>query len=233
MSTFSQSEIYELRVYEMEFFKPANVLHDYFQKALIPALNRQGINNVGAFEELGEALPKKIYLLISYPSMQAHQKTADQLEKDTQYTSDAASYMTAKSDQIPFKRIESTFIRSTKGFPSLVKPAEDSEVFELRIYESSHEDALRRKVKMFNDSEFEIFEDVGLNTVFFGANISGDQMPCLTYLLAFKDMEEHKLAWSKFGPHPEWQRIVNLEEYKNAMNSITRVFLKPLSYSQL
>ena len=59
ISTFSQSEIYELRVYEMEFFKPANVLHDYFQKALIPALNRQGINNVGAFEELGEALPKK------------------------------------------------------------------------------------------------------------------------------------------------------------------------------
>jgi hypothetical protein len=58
-------------------------------------------------------------------------------------------------------------------------------------------------------------------------------MPCLTYLLAFKDMEEHKMAWSKFGPHPEWQRIVNLEEYANAMNSITRVFLKPLDYSQL
>jgi hypothetical protein len=233
MSTFSQSEIYELRVYEMEFFKPANVLHDYFQKALIPALNRQGINNVGAFEELGEALPKKIYLLISYPSMQAHQKTADQLEKDTQYISDAASYMTAGPDQIPFKRIESTFIRSTKGFPSLVNPAEDSEVFELRIYESSHEDALRRKVKMFNESEFDIFKDVGLHTVFFGANISGDQMPCLTYLLAYKDMEEHKMAWSKFGPHPEWQRIVNLKEYENAMNSITRVFLKPLDYSQL
>lgn len=233
LSSYSQSEIYELRVYELDFFKPADVLHDYFQNALIPGLNRQGINNVGAFEELGEALPKKIYLLISYPSMQAHQETADQLEKDAQYKSDAASYMTAPSDQIPFKRFESTFIRSTKGFPELVKPAEDSEVFELRIYESSHEDALRRKVKMFNDSEFDIFKEVGLNTVFFGANISGDQMPCLTYLLAFKDMEEHKMAWSKFGPHPEWKRIIKLEEYANAMNSITRVFLKPLGYSQL
>lgn len=233
VSTYGQSEIYELRVYEMEFFKPANMLHDYFQKALIPALNRQGINNVGAFEELGEALPKKIYLLISYPNMQAHQETADQLDKDAQFQSDAAFYMKAPSDQIPFKRVESTFIRSTKGFPGLVKPAEGSEVFELRIYESYNEDALRRKVKMFNDSEFAIFKDVGLNTVFFGANISGDQMPCLTYLLAFKDMEEHKLAWSKFGPHPEWQRIVNLEEYADAMNSITRVFLKPLGYSQL
>ena len=233
VSTYSQSEIYELRVYELEFSKPANVLHDYFQKALIPALNRQGINNVGAFEEMGEAMPKKIYLLISYPNMQAHQEAADQLSNDAQFKSDALSYMTAPSDQIPFKRIESSFIRSAKGFPNLVKPADDSEVFELRIYESYNEDALRRKVKMFNDSEFDIFNDVGHHMVFFGANISGDQMPCLTYLIASKDMAENKEAWSKFGPYPEWQRIVKLEEYANAMNSITRVFLKPLDYSQL
>ncbi len=111
--------------------------------------------------------------------------------------------------------------------------SQDSGVFELRIYESYSEDALRRKVKMFNDSEFEIFEDVGLPMVFFGANISGDQMPCLTYLLAFKDMEAHKEAWSKFGPHPEWQRIIKLEEYANTVSSITRIFLKPVDYSQL
>jgi len=86
---------------------------------------------------------------------------------------------------------------------------------------------------MFNESEFVIFKDVGLHTVFFGANISGIQMPCLTYLLAFKDKDEHKVAWSKFLSHPEWQRIIKLEEYANAMSNISRVFLKPLVYSQL
>jgi len=217
----------------MEFSKPANILHDYFENALIPALNRQGVNNVGAFEESGEALPKKIYLLISYKNMQAHQEVADALSNDAQFKLDAQSYWLAPSEEIPFRRVESVFIRSVSGFPSLVKPADDSELFELRIYESHNEDALRRKVKMFNDSEFGIFKDVGLNTVFFGANISGSQMPCLTYLLAFKNKEEHQQAWSKFGPHPEWQRIIKLEEYKNAMNDISRVFLKPLGYSQL
>jgi len=230
---YSQNEIYELRIYEMEFSKPANILHDYFENALIPALNRQGVNNVGAFEESGEALPKKIYLLISYKNMQAHQEVADALSNDAQFKLDAQSYWLAPSEEIPFRRVESVFIRSVSGFPSLVKPADDSELFELRIYESHNEDALRRKVKMFNDSEFGIFKDVGLNTVFFGANISGSQMPCLTYLLAFKNKEEHQQAWSKFGPHPEWQRIIKLEEYKNAMNDISRVFLKPLGYSQL
>jgi len=215
-TSYSQSEIYELRVYELEFFKPAKVLHDYFQQALIPALNRQGVKHVGAFEELGDALPKKIYLLISYANMQAYEELADALENDKQFKLDAKSYIEASQEEIPFNRIESSFIRSTTGFPGLVKPAENSTVFELRIYESHNEDALRR-----------------LHTVFFGANISGSQMPCLTYLLAFKDMEEHKEAWSKFGPHPEWQRIIKLDEYANAMNEITRVFLKPLGYSQL
>lgn len=230
---YSQSEIYELRVYEMEFFKPANILHDYFENALIPALNRHGVSNVGAFEELGEALPKKIYLLIAYKNMQAQQDVVDGLETDNQFKLDAQSYMASPQESIPFKRIESTFMRSVSGFPNLVKPADNSRVFELRIYLSYNEDALRRKVKMFNDSEFGIFKEVGLNTVFFGANISGNQLPCLTYLLAFKDMEEHDQAWSKFGPHPEWQRIIKLDDYANSMNDIIRVFLKPMLYSQL
>jgi len=34
-------------------------------------------------------------------------------------------------------------------------------------------------------------------------------------------------------PHPEWQRITKLEEYANNMTDITRVFLRPLPYSQL
>jgi hypothetical protein len=230
---FSQTEIYELRVYEMAFFKPASVLHNYFEKAMIPALNRHGIKNVGVFEEAGEALPKKIYLLMAYRDMQSISAIADALAEDTQFQDDAKEYIDAPQEKIPFERISSSFMRSASGFPNLVKPNEDSEYFELRIYESHNEDALRRKVKMFNESEFSIFSEVGLNTVFFGQNISGHQMPCLTYLLAFKDKEAQLEAWSKFGPHPEWQRIRKLKEYENAMNDITRVFLKPLSYSQL
>ena len=229
----AQEQVYELRTYELEFFKPADVLHDYFKQALFPALNRQGILNIGAFEESGESLPKKVYLLIPYDNIQAFQASKDSLAKDKNYLQDASPYLKAPEESIPYKRISTSIIRSSSGFPKLVKPINKSNLFELRIYESHNEDALRRKVKMFNDSEFVIFEDVGLPIVFFGSNIAGSQMPCLTYLLAFKDKAAHAAAWSKFGPHPEWQRITKLEEYANAMNDITRVFLKPLPYSQL
>ncbi|MBC8769846.1 NIPSNAP family protein [Arenibacter sp. BSSL-BM3] len=232
-SIYSQEEVYELRTYELEFFGQAKVLHNYLEQALLPALDRQGIEHIGAFEEYGESLPKKIYLLIPYDNIQTFQSSKDVLAKDAKYLQDAKTYLNATEEIIPYKRISTNLIRSSAGFPKLVKPVDEANLFELRIYESHNEDALRRKVKMFNDSEFKIFEEVGLPMVFFGENIAGDQMPCLTYMLAFKDMEAHTRTWAKFGPHPEWQRIIKLEEYANAMNDITRVFLKQLPYSKL
>ncbi|MEQ8574732.1 NIPSNAP family protein [Fulvivirga sp.] len=229
----AQDQVYELRTYELEYFKPAAVLHNYFEQALIPALNRQGIKNVGAFEETSGALPRKIYLLIPYENIMAFQSAGDALLNDTQYQNEAKPYLTAAQETMPYDRISVDLIRSTSGFSELMKPADEANLFELRIYDSHNEDALRRKVKMFNDSEFDIFAEVDMSMVFFGANIAGNKMPCLTYLLAFGDMNERDEEWAKFVNHPEWKRIVDLEEYANAMNEITRVFLKPLSYSQM
>ena len=233
ISICGQSEVYELRTYELNLLKPNDIVHNYLENALIPALNRQGITNVGAFEETGDALPKKVYLLIAYPDMGAYQTVSDNLKKDDQFKVDSESYSNTSPVVFPYHRVNTAFIRSVSGFQKLVKPADGSSLFELRIYESYNEDALRRKVKMFNDSEFEIFDEIGLHTVFFGENIAGDNLPCLTYLLGFQDMKERDDNWAKFGPHPEWQRIIKLDECKNTVSNIIRIYLKPLSYSQL
>ncbi|WP_455169196.1 NIPSNAP family protein [Aegicerativicinus sediminis] len=231
--TFAQEQVYELRTYELEFFRSADVLHNYLKDALIPALNRQGIDPIGAFEETSESLPKKIYVLIPYKNIQTFLDSKELIERDQKFLTDAKEYINASETIIPFNNYTTNLIKSSKGFPEIKVPNENAQLFELRIYNSHNEDALRRKVKMFDDSEFGIFEDVDLPMVFFGSDIAGTHMPSLTYLLAFKDIDHHKQAWSKFGQHPEWIRITKLEEYANAMNDITRVFLKPLSYSQL
>ena len=54
-TTVAQNEIYELRVYEMNLLKPNEIVHQYLEKALIPALNRQGIAKIGAFGEIYKA----------------------------------------------------------------------------------------------------------------------------------------------------------------------------------
>ena len=229
----AQEEVYELRTYELEFSRPATLLHEYFEKAFIPALNRQGIANVGVFEEEGEALPKKIYLLIPYHTMQGFQEAGQRLLDDEVYVSNAKDYLTAPETSVPYIDYSSNLIRSTFGFPNLVKPDISDMLFELRIYHSHNEDALRRKVKMFNDAEFPIFADAGLRMVFFGADIAGSHLPSLTYMLATKDKKASDAGWAAFLEHPEWKRIIQMEEYANSVNDITRVFLKRLPYSQL
>ncbi len=231
--SFGQKEVYELRTYELNFGKPANILFDYIEKSLIPALNKNEIFNIGVFEEIGDAMPKKIYVIIPYKNINDYYQTVEGLKSDEDYKTASNIYMKTSPQDFPFVRYETSLFIAFDGLPKMIKPSKESTVFELRTYEAYNEDALQRKIKMFNESEFKIFDDVGLHSVFFGEKIAGPQMPCLTYMIAFKDMEERNANWEKFGPHPEWQRIVQLPEYENTVSNIYRIFLKPLPFSKL
>ena len=230
VSASAQTQVYELRVYEMEFFRSAALLHTYFEEALIPALNRQGAAHVGVFEEVGESLPKKIYVLIPHRDIISFQNSDRNLFDDEEYLKAANPYLTADQMAVPFTRITSSLIHSTKEFPELVVP-ENAGIYELRIYESHTEGALKSKLRMFED-EFSIFAEAGLPMVFYGKNITGNLMPSLTYMLANTDMNENKAGWVNFINHPDWKKLTSMDEYKGNMSNITRVFLKPMSYSQ-
>lgn len=232
-SISAQKDLYEMRVYELKFGTPAAGLHNYLEKALFPALNRAGVKNIGAFEEWSQNQPGKIYILIPYGSMAAYEKVNSGLSSDKTFAEASAEYNQIPQDKAPFVRYETSLFTAFSGIPQIQKPAAGSMVFELRTYEGYSEDAFTRKVKMFNQGELDIFKETGLHSVFFGEKIAGPQMPCLTYMLGFKDMEERDANWKKFVDHPEWKRISKLPEYANTVSNIYRTFLKPLTYSQL
>ncbi len=227
----AQKDFYELRVYETTF--SGSGLHQYLENALLPALNRQGVKNIGAFDENGLNQPVKVYLFIPYKSMAEYEKVNNALKTDKAFKAASDKYASLLPNQAPYATLEVSMFTAFEGLPRLVKPSGESMLFELRTYQSYIEDAFMRKVKMFNEGELDIFKETGLHSVFFGEKIAGSQMPCLTYMLAFKDMEERNANWSKFSAHPEWKKMSALEEYANTVSRIERVFLKPLKYNQL
>ena len=117
--------------------------------------------------------------------------------------------------------------------PQIIIPEKAPRIFELRTYEGYNEDALRRKLKMFNEEEFAIFDRTKLNRVFFGEVIAGNDMPCLTYMISFANMEERDKNWAAFGADADWQRISKAAEYANSVSRITKIFLEPVAYSQI
>ena len=79
------------------------------------------------------------------------------------------------------------------------------------------------------------FREVGLNPVFFGQALTGEKMPNLTYMLVFKNDDERKAAWKRFGAHPLWQQLRKMEEYsdKAILSGITNLPLVAADYSQV
>jgi hypothetical protein len=233
LSLFGQKEYYELRTYSIPFNGSEQALHDYLEDTLLPALNQYGVENIGVFEALGDPTPKQIVLLIPYKDISAYGDVIAALAADTNYLEKRKAYDAVPHNKRVYTRFSSSFYIAFDGLPQIVKPKEGSQLFELRTYEGYSEDAVRRKVKMFNEEEFSIFDATGLHSVFFGEQVSGPMMPALTYMLSFSSMEERDANWKKFIVHPEWKRVSGLEEYAHSVSDIKRTFLKPLSYSQL
>jgi hypothetical protein len=227
----SDNEIYEFRVYQLAW--GTSMLDEYLSKALIPALNRLGIKNVGVFTEIGKSEPVKIYVLIPHKSFEEYGKVMRELTKDQTFVAARQSYDQVAPEQKVYDRFESSLLLAFDGLPQMVVPKNSSRIFELRIYEGYSEDAVRRKVKMFNEGEFDIFYRTKLNPVFFGEMMIGKQMPCLAYMITFKDMAERDKNWEAFGKDPEWQKISKDPQYANTVSRIYKTFLEPVSYSQI
>jgi hypothetical protein len=224
-------ELYEWRVYDL--MRGQGQLDNFLSKALIPALNRQGVTKVGAFGEMSKSEPPKVYLLIPYTSFEDYMKVTMALKTDKDFEKASEDYNKIPVEQAVYARYDSSLMIAFDGLPKMKMPESGPRMFELRTYEGYSEDAVRRKIKMFNDEEFPIFNRVKLNPVFFGEVIAGPKLPALTYMLTFKNMEERDKAWKAFGPDPDWQRIVKDPQYANTVSRIYKVFLEPLPYSQV
>jgi hypothetical protein len=228
-----RKEVYEWRVYETMRGGGQSVLDNYFSTALIPALNRLGVKKVGAFSEMSKNEPTMLYLLIAYPSFEDFKKINDALKTDKDYQQASVKYNELPADKPAYNRYDSSLMIAFDGLPQMLTPASGPRMFELRTYEGYNEDAVRRKIKMFNEGEFDIFYRVKLNPVFFGEVIAGKNLPALTYMISFKNMEERDNNWKAFGQDPDWQKILKDPQYANTVSKIYKTFLEPLAYSQV
>ena len=200
---------------------------DYLQKVYQPALKRIGVNHFMLFKELGDSNPTKLRVLISYPNTSVY-LSAQNLYSDLKYVKEAKKYNSLTSDQAIFNRYSSSLLLAFDGMPKLIDPVKGASLFELRTYEGFSEDAVKRKIKMFNTEEIQLFLKTNLHPVFFGEMIVGPYRPSLTYMLNFEDMAEHDSSWKDFIKHPEWKAMSSKEEYANTVSNIRKVFLKPV-----
>jgi hypothetical protein len=235
-------EIYELRIYQLDdkLFPRA---HNYFEKALIPAIRRAGGGPTGVFEEAKRSdkapLPS-LYVLATYPSCNLAVMLPTRLEADAQYQQAGAEFLKAPPTDPSYASFESRLMLAADFMPKIETPEKkDTRLFELRIYRSPSEPAFRKKLEMFSPvgGELRIFRRVGLAPVFFAEMLFGPSQPNLTYMLTYPDAAARPQAWKTFGADPEWQKLRATPGYTDpeliARGGITSTMLKPTAYSEI
>ncbi len=232
-------EYYELRVYKMQNGDQPKRAHKYLAEALIPALNRQGLKTIGAFDlYLGPETPS-LYLLIPSDSLDTLLHSEHKLAQDEEYLKAAEAFDAAEAKEPAFARVESSLMIAFEGYPKLTVPPvtekKGARVFQLRTYESPSLRDHRRKVEMFNSGEFDIFAKAGFWNVFFGDTLIGARLPNLTYMVSFPDLAELDAKWNNFTSHPDWKKLSGEQRFsfEAIVSNITNYILRPTGYSQI
>jgi hypothetical protein len=228
-------EFYLLRKYALRNGTQLALTQNFFEHALIPALNRMSITPVGAFKlDIGPETPA-YYLLIPATSLEALVTLNKRLTEDTEFVKAAAAFWGAPASSPAFQRVEVSLLSAFAGWPKLVAPKSEKRIFQLRTYESTGHAAHVRKVQMFDEEEIGIFVRTGLAPVFFGDTVVGHRMPSLTYMLTFEDVADLNKKWSVFAADPAWKDLSQRPGNTDAdiVSNISNLYLSPLSCSQI
>jgi hypothetical protein len=234
-SATSPREFYQLRKYALQTGPQLALTQNYFEHALMPALNRMAMAPVGAFKlDIGPEAPA-YYLLIPATSIEALVMLDTRLTEDAEFTKASAAFWGAPASAPAFVRVESSLLSAFPEWPKIVAPKGDKRIFQLRTYESASYAGHVRKVQMFNEAEIGIFTRTGLAPVFFGDTLIGSRMPSLTYMLTFSDVADLNAKWNVFVSDPAWKELSHRPEYADAeiVSTITNLYLSPLSCSQV
>jgi NIPSNAP len=228
-------EFYQLRKYSLQTGPQLALTQNYFEHALIPALNRMSITPVGAFKlDIGPETPT-YYLLIPASSVETLVTLEMRLAEDAEFVKGSKAFWGAPASAPAFVRVESSLLSAFAGWPKVVAPKSEKRIFQLRTYESAGYAAHVQKVKMFNEAEIGIFTRTGLAPVIFGDTLIGPRMPSLTYMLTFADVATLNANWSVFVSDPAWKELSRRPENADAeiVSNISNLYLSPLSCSQI
>ena len=250
--TMPARDYYELRSYRLKPGASPALLDGYLEKALIPALNKRGLMNVGVFTEVEvdkktvTAKPKvgtledpvAVWVLITHPTLESFVTVSADLNTDVTVQSAGAAYLTTPKATPAYDRVDTWLLRAFAGFPRTQIPAfskakTSTRIFEMRDYQSHSEERALSKMAMFNAGEIEVMKDLGMSPVFFGQAIAGPNLPHLRYITCGPDLASHLDPWKKFGGDPRWIKLRDDPQYKDNTSKNTARFIVPTAYSQI
>jgi len=237
-SAKTEREFYQLTVYHFANASQEKMIDNYLQNALLPALHKISIKNIGVFKNHSNdtLADKTMYVLMPIKSLEDIMRISSKLNTDKSYQASGAEYLDAIYTTPPYSRMETILLHAFPLAPAFQLPklngTRKDRIYELRSYEGATEKIFKNKVRMFNEGdEIGLFKRLNFNASFYAEVVAGSKMPNLMYMTCHENKTVRDANWKNFTSDTYWKKLSSMPEYQHNVSHIDISFLYPTEYS--
>lgn len=229
-----RTQFYSLEFYNLKQGTQPARIQDYFKNGLLPALQRAGAGPAIVLEALvGPSMPQ-MATIFGCGSFDDVWNVHSKVTADAEFTKHLTAW--EQGEEPALETHERRLLQATPYSPELMadkEPRKTPRIFELRVYHSPTWRQLRALHERFAGPEIEIFHRVGVHPVLYTSTLIGPNIPNLTYLIPFDNLDAREKAWAKFGADPEWIKVrkESIDKSGQISNVIQISLYKAVAYS--
>ena len=202
-----RTSLYAFEQFYLEQGSQPTRIHDFFSKALLPAMDRI---------HKGPKIFLEAVMAPHLPTVGAifGMQSADQVfmigkalfaEKDF-----SRAFDQWETGEPPYISASASLFAATDFSPEIAvpeKPPASPRYFELRSYHSPTSRQAKLLQERFAGAEIKIFHRVGVNPILYTTTVFGENRPSLNYLIPFDSLAAREKAWAAFAADEEWVRV--------------------------
>ena len=197
-------------VFEQYFLEqgtqPARI-HDFFSKALLPAMDRIHKGPKIFLEAVMTPHMPQVAAIFGVESPDQIWSISKALFADKDFSH---AFDQWEAGEAPYVSANASLLEATDYSPEIIvpeKPPASPRVFELRVYHSPTARQNKALHERFSGHEIKIFHRVGVNPILYTTTVFGANRPNLTYLIPFDTLAAREKAWAAFSADEEWVRV--------------------------
>jgi len=201
------TRFYVLEQYLLEQGSQPGRIHDFFSKALIPALQPIHKGPMIFLEALVAPRMPLVTAIFGVESCDQIWTLSRQLFANKGFSK---AFDAWEAGEPPYVSAEASLLEATDYSPEIVpleKPPATPRLFELRTYHSPTARQRKALDERFGGPETKIFHRSGIHPLFYSSTVFGTRRPNLTYVIPFDDLAAREKAWNAFGADEEWVRV--------------------------
>jgi hypothetical protein len=203
----ARTRFYVLEQYFLEQGAQPTRIHDFFSKALLPAMERV---HKGPRIFLESVIAPHMPQVVAIFGVQS----CDQIWNISRAIFADKDFLKAfdqwEAGEAPYISASAALLEATEFSPEIVapeKPPAAPRIFEIRTYHSPTARQAKLLHERFAGAEIKIFHRSGVNPILYGSTVFGANRPNLTYVIPFDTLAAREKAWAAFGADEEWVRV--------------------------